>query len=246
MHHLSSGKIVRPLAKFILILASLGCLGTGGCQPKQQPVSQQVRVLCAGDSVTQGINLYSPEESYPAYLGRMLGKEYEVMNAGMIGSTMLRQGDLPYWNQALFQSGAAFSPNIVVLMLGTNDSKPRNWKHKAEFEGDTLAMIEHFSSLWTKPKVYLCLPTTVFPELYPKISTTPSDQQIDSLVLESEIKPILRRASLQANVPLIDIGLAMAGKSVEFPDGIHPNGKGNEEIAKVVLDQIRPTNPGKL
>lgn len=33
-----------------------------------------------------------------------------------------------------------------------------NWKHKDEFKGDMQAMIDVFSGMDSKPKIYLCLP----------------------------------------------------------------------------------------
>ena len=34
-----------------------------------------------------------------------------------------------------------FKPNIVVIKLGTNDTKPQNAKHKDEFNADLAAMV---------------------------------------------------------------------------------------------------------
>lgn len=36
-----------------------------------------------------------------------------------------------------------FQPDIVLIKLGTNDTKPQNWKYKDEFMGD-LFFIGHF------------------------------------------------------------------------------------------------------
>src|SRR2546427_157899 len=93
-----------------------------------------IRVACVGDSITYGSGVAGREtNSYPAVLGRCLGPRFEVRNFGVSGATLLKQGDKPYWNLPAFQDVSEFQPNAIVLKLGTNDSKPQNWAHKAEF-----------------------------------------------------------------------------------------------------------------
>src|SRR5438270_834071 len=83
-----------------------------------------IKVACVGDSITQGSGLQ--ENTYPLQLQRMLGSNYEVRNFGVGGATLLEQGDKPYIQQKLYQDSLAFQPDVVVIMLGTNDSKPQN------------------------------------------------------------------------------------------------------------------------
>jgi lysophospholipase L1-like esterase len=71
---------------------------------------------------------------------------------------MLKSGDYPIWNESLFSQALNFDPNIVTIMLGTNDSKSQNWIHKAEFIPDYLALIDTFKQLPTHPEVYVCVP----------------------------------------------------------------------------------------
>ncbi len=98
----------------------------------------------------------------PARLQRFLGEHYDVRNGGVSGRTMLRHGDFPYVNEAAYGRTWPFQPNIVVIDLGGNDSKPQNWKFKDEFAADARAMIEAFRALPTKPRILLCLPTPAF------------------------------------------------------------------------------------
>jgi len=37
------------------------------------------------------------------------------------------KGDYPYMKEKMYGEALKFNPNIVVLKLGTNDSKPHNW-----------------------------------------------------------------------------------------------------------------------
>ena len=44
-------------------------------------------------------------------------------------------------------------------MLGTNDAKPQNWSHKADFAGDYNSMLDHYRALGAL--VYVALPLQV-------------------------------------------------------------------------------------
>lgn len=46
-----------------------------------------------------------------------------------------------------FINAQKFQPNVVIIKLGTNDSKPENWKYKDEFETDLEYMISIFRSV---------------------------------------------------------------------------------------------------
>src|SRR5271168_4090727 len=107
----------------LLLLASTAC-------------ADPIRVACVGDSITFGAGV-TKGWPYPAQLGRMLGSGYDVRNFGVSGATLLRAGDKPYDKQKAFPAALAFKPDIVILMLGTNDTKPQNWgPHAAEFDAD--------------------------------------------------------------------------------------------------------------
>src|SRR5262245_47466097 len=61
--------------------------------------ARAVNVACVGDSITAGSGLPSPStQAYPAVLGTLLGTDYTVENFGVSGTTMLKNGDFPYWD----------------------------------------------------------------------------------------------------------------------------------------------------
>src|SRR5690242_3952386 len=93
-----------------------------------------VKIACIGDSITEGLGLSSPStQSYPARLQQLLGTNYMVRNFGVRGRTLLKQGDLPYWKEPFFKQSHDFYPDIVIIQLGTNDSKPQNWRYGTNF-----------------------------------------------------------------------------------------------------------------
>jgi len=146
---------------------------------------QPVRVACIGDSITFGAGVANREKNcYPAVLGRLLGGKYEVRNFGVNGATLLKKGDKPYWKLPAFTQATQWQPNIVTIKLGTNDSKPQNWKHKAEFADDLRAMVDHFAALPSKPAIWLCLPAPVYATKW----------GINEAAVKGEIIPIIQKA----------------------------------------------------
>jgi lysophospholipase L1-like esterase len=118
-----------------------------------------VRVACIGDSITQGSG--TKGNPYPKQLQELLGDKWNVGNFGVSGRTLLRKGDHPYWNEKAYQSALAFKPDVVIIMLGTNDTKPQNWKHEEEFVTDYRDLVKSFLELESRPKVFICRPCPV-------------------------------------------------------------------------------------
>lgn len=184
----------------------------------------KTRVACVGSSTTYGAGLPDREKTcYPAQMQQMLGDGYEVKNFGVNGRTMLKHGDFPYWKSDAYRDAQAFDPNIVVIYLGGNDSKPQNWKFKDEFANDARAMIDSFRALPARPRVILALPM-------PAVKVTFG---INDEVIKQEI-PILRQVAFESGTELVDLHTAFLGKEAWFPDNIHPNVEGAAHLAKVV------------
>src|SRR5690348_3809700 len=102
--------------------------------PIVQVHSVQLKIACIGDSITMGSGLANPAvESYPGRLQRLLGTNYVVRNYGLSGRTLLKEGDFPYWTESAFTQSKNWAPDIVIIQLGTNDSKPQNWKYGTNF-----------------------------------------------------------------------------------------------------------------
>src|SRR4051812_33998320 len=101
-------------------------------------MSEKIRVACVGDSITFGVGTADPKtQSYPTQLAALLGDGYEIGNFGVSGATMLNHNDRPYIQTKSCGRALEFLPNLVVIALGTNDSKHRNWPFHAEFPAHT-------------------------------------------------------------------------------------------------------------
>jgi alpha-L-fucosidase 2 len=185
----------------------------------------KIRVACVGASITFGAGVENREKNcYPAQMQNLLGGGYDVRNFGVSGTTMLKKGDSPYWNQKAYKDALAFNPDIVVIDLGGNDSKPQNWKFKDEFATDSKAMIESFRSLPAKSRVLLCLPMPAFKVMW----------GINDEVITKELTPILRQVAAETGVELVDLHTPFLDKKAWFSDNIHPNAEGAALMAKII------------
>lgn len=183
-----------------------------------------VKVACIGDSITQGAGA-ARGKSYPAQLQELLDSSWQVGNFGVSGRTLLKKGDFPYWKETAYQKALDFKPDVVIIMLGTNDTKPQNWKFEAEFVPDYSELVKSFQALESKPRVYVCRPCPV-PE--------PGNFGINEAGVKEEIKRINTLAA-EMKLGLIDMHAALDKTPELLPDRVHPNTEGAGEMAKAAF-----------
>ena len=188
-------------------------------------LSHPMRVACVGDSITQGVGTPHPnEESYPARLQALLGKNWEVRNFGVGGRTLLRKAD-PFDCSGALQG----TPDVVIIALGTNDSKTGIWgAHQGEFTDDYVAMIQAFQALPNHPRVWACLPPPAFP----------GNWGITEDVIRDGVIPGIKKAARITGIKWIDLHTPLLGSSGWFPDTVHPNEAGAKRIAELVSTEI--------
>ena len=211
------------------IKALLGLLLWGCCLVS----ADTLRVACVGNSITYGGmgNL-----SYPQQLDALMGHSYDVNNYGVSGTTLLRQGDYPYWETTAFSNALAFDPDIVIILLGTNDSKPQNWVFADQYVGDYLALIDTFRSTDRDPKILVGYPPPVFIDL----------AGITGSIIADEIVPMVTAIIDSANTYSVDYFNEMAGDSALFSDGVHPNATGYTHMARIAAQAIRSSFSGTI
>ena len=197
-----------------------------GLSSQNKPLT---KIACIGNSITYGANIKNRiKNSYPAQLEQMLGKAYMVRNYGHNGRTMLMKGDLPYMHEEQFFDALDWNPDIVIIKLGSNDAKAKNWKYASEFESDYQTMINAFDTLSSHPKIYLATTVPVFKE----------GIGIDARVVREEVIPLIKKIAKKNNLELIDLYTPFVDKAKLFPDDVHPNAEGAGEMAKVVYQYI--------
>ena len=218
----------RQMKKTIVLLALWVSVGLLAAAPLDVSVLKRpVRVACIGDSITAGVGT-TQDNSYPTQLSRMLGVKWVVMNFGVGSTTLLNHGDKPYQKEAAFKRALEFQPDVVVIKLGTNDTKPHNWKFKDEFLADFKDLIRRFAWLPGKPRIYICRPAFV---------PGNGNYGINEAGVLEEI-PMLDEIAAAEKVDVIDIHAALKGHPEMLPGHVHPNNAGATVMAKTVFQAL--------
>lgn len=198
-------------------------------------------VACVGDSITFGSQSAGPlddADKYPAQLQALLGETYEVRNFGVSGATMVADGSdkdgavKGYYKLSAYTDSIKYAPDVVVIMLGTNDSKGLNWdNYKNDYVQDALDMIKSYQDLNSNPKVYVATSPTVL--------SGANDYGIQGNVVHNEIVYLQRQIALAANAGFIDVHEATKDATeAQFPDKVHGNKEGYAIIANTVKTAI--------
>lgn len=199
---------------FISIILILSTLVTSGQDKK--------KIACIGDSITYGAGLEDREsQCYPAVMAALLGDGYEVRNFGSNGATASDSGDYPYRNTGFLAQIREFAPDIVTVMLGTNDSKPHNWGSGKYYNG-LESIIREAKSLPSSPKVIVFSPTPV----------SEDSKVIRDAVIRDHILADVELAATRNGCEYIDIYAPFMKERGRFlTDGIHPNAEGARKMA---------------
>jgi acyl-CoA thioesterase-1 len=218
--------------------------------PDQVPGrSVAVRVACLGDSITFGAGADPREQAaYPVQLSALLGNGHEVRNFGVGGTTLLTEGDKPYRRQPQFQAAMDFDPDIVLVLLGANDTcgAPRNnWDRSASFESDARTLIQSLR----RPgrRVIVALPSPFLPETPGLKPERTADLEERRPRLE-QIRGWWREAARAEAAEVVDLHGTLAPEAQFTGDGVHPTRLGYERMARRFHEAIlgRPASEGAL
>ena len=214
---------------FLILSSCSSIVGKKSQVINPEDYNEKIRIACVGDSITYGAGIKDRQNfNYPLVLGKSLGKKFDVRNFGVSGATMLKNGDYSYWERPAFKQATDFNPHVVVIKPGTNDTKPQNWQYSEEYVLDYEAMIDHFSSLPAKPKIWLCSPAPVYQTRW----------GISEEIVVGGVIPKVRDLATRKGLPIIDIYSVLSNKPEMFPDKIHPNASGAKEMADAVMSAI--------
>ena len=160
-----------------------------------------------------------------------------VSNFGVSGTNLAKNVAQPYWTSAQYTPSHTFAPNIVVIMLGTNDAIPNTWAGgKSHFVKDYEELIDTYTSLANTPKIYMIIPTP--------IGTSPFGH--DGNLLATEIIPAIKQVAMEKMVPTIDAFTAFGGTSFDpglfgTMDQVHPSAKGQQIICDATYAVLMST-----
>lgn len=170
-------------------------------------------IVFIGDSLTEGYQL-SKEEAYPYLIEKELKKkkpEIKVINGGVSGATTASGPKRLDWY-------LKSKPDIIVLALGANDGL-RGLKI-SETEKNLEKVVEKAQSQGIKVVLAGMKMPTNYGEAYRK-----------------EFESIFPRLAKKHKLKLVPFLLENVGGKIELnlSDGIHPNARGHEVMAKTVL-----------
>jgi acyl-CoA thioesterase-1 len=175
-------------------------------------------VVCLGDSLTEGYGL-APEQSYPSLLERMLresGHAVRVVNAGVSGSTSASAASRLRWQ-------LRSRPDVVVIALGANDGL------RGVDVTATEANLSTAIDLARQSGARVLLAGMKIPPNYGPEYTAAFEA----------LFPALAKRHRVALLPFLLEGVA-ANPELNLPDGIHPNARGTEIVARNVLAALQP------
>lgn len=225
------GTVLIFAGTVLIILFNFGLIN--GYHKLKAAEDGQIKVACVGDSITYGCMVNNRNKNnYPTVLSKLLGEKYCVNNYGYTNRTAVKDGDCPFTKERLYKQSLEFNPDIVIFLLGSNDSKKNNW-NKEKFIADYAEIIDSYLQLKSAPKVYVMLPPPAF-EKGKKVL-----YQIRKDVIAKEICPIVKQIATDKGLQIIDLYQLFADKKELFADGVHPNVAGCKLLAQTVSEAIQ-------
>lgn len=185
------------------------------------------RITCIGDSITEGSGCGS-QKRWSTVLGEMLGSNYEVTNLGISARTLMDAGDHPFRKENNYKKALQMKPEYFFIALGTNDSKPHNWKNKEDFEKTYVSMIAELRKNNPKVKIF-CLQA---------IPAYPENHGIADKIIQGEVNPMIAKIAKANKCTLVDLYTPMIGKGHLVPDKVHPGAEGHAIMAKVLYEAL--------
>lgn len=203
-----------------MLLSGLSLLAFGSFNHTRYSYTP-IRVACVGDSITEG-------SGYPDDLQKILGRDYAVANFGVSGSTVQLHSDRPYVYQTAYRLAQMYNPEIIVIMLGTNDARQNSQESIENFTANYERMVLKLQELRSAPDIWLVEP--------PPILNNTLGLSEENLL--SNVIPGIRQAASNLGLPTINVHLVLNDSSEYFYDGVHPNNKGAQLIAQHVGQTI--------
>ena len=201
-------------------------------------IKRDLKLLaCLGDSNTQ--------RKYPQFLQQEIGNAYQVKNFGKGAATIIDGSYFPYHKTTQYKEALKFSPDIVLIMFGTNDANPKwsidktrktNFKGspQEEFKSEYIQLINDFKSKNPQVEIYVLTPLPVWAKKKPKNKNLLGrKEQLNKWVI-----PTIKEIAKEQNLQLIDIHKMMKKGYQYSIDGVHITNEGYKILAKKIAKKI--------
>jgi acyl-CoA thioesterase I len=213
----------KLLAVLIVVLLLLSGISLFIFQILETPKDQfkPIRLACVGDSLTSWTQ-------YPNDLWMLLGSNFSLGKFGVGGATITVNSGKPYINESVFQDAKEFKPDIVIIMLGTNDANPALKLNISSFVSNYIQLIGKFQELNSKPKVWIVEPPPIFNN-----GTGLSTENFDTYII-----PAIQQVANKTNLSLIDVYTPLLHHPEYFKDGVHLNYDGSQVVANIIYNAL--------
>ena len=243
---------MKKIARIVLFLVGIFFLGgigvflylynngLSGLYTNSEPKAGQIKVACVGDSITYGHSVSGwSKNQYPAVLQELLGDSYHVANFGVSGACVNKKGNKPYISRTVYEESIKYDADILVLMLGSNDSKPKNWIDMETFLEQYSELLDTYLKEDNSPKVYIGICAKAY---YADGNTKGKARYNIRPEIVDQIAAALKQEYEKEDVVIVDIHNLTAGHPEWFEkDGVHPNKDGAKAIADEFADAILKT-----
>ena len=208
------------------------------------------RILFFGDSNTWGFTpgteaRYPEEIRWTGRVRKALGPDYEVIEEGLNGRTTVFEDPVRHYMNGLDYIGPCllshFPLDLVVVMLGTNDTKQRfglNAWAIAEGVNRIIDVIRRLSAETGgsgSPKILIASPILVGA----KMELSPYADEFEGLKtheLSKQLGPEMRRVAEAAGCEYFDASLYAAPSDI---DSLHMEPEGHAALANAMEIKIR-------
>jgi len=174
------------------------------------------KLLCLGDSITQGMDSLSPMTAYTTQLARLL--DVELLNQGVGGHI---------FDVASFDSDLSYDADWVTIAYGTNDWNGN--KTVSDIQKNVRDYLEAVTSRYPSTPVYVLSP----------IWRVIGDEVRSGGTLWDFSRVILETANAFENVTCVDGLTLMPHQEHLLPDGTHPNDEGFLHYALNLYREIK-------
>jgi len=191
---------------------------------------RQIKIACIGDSLTYGAFLDNPEANgYPGILNSLFGSRFTVKNFGVKGAGILHDVDKPFILQQEFMESIKFGPDLILIMLGTNDALLSNkFKLTNQFYEDYNYLIGKYKRHLKKAKIVIIEP--------PKVNQ--NKWNIDNGLIEDFINPNIEEICKKNDIMCIQPPILK--ENIHYlSDGVHLNNKGTTSFVKHIHSKIK-------
>lgn len=192
----------------------------------------KLHVACVGDSITYGCSLpLFFLRRYPAVLQKLMGPDAQVAAFGVNSRTLQDTGEKPYRKEKAFRQSQDWLPDVVVILLGTNDSKDVNWISEEAFGQQYRELIGEYRTLSSRPRILVCTPPRAFVPAN-RFFRIMNDAKFDRVPVIAEL---VRNAAEKTGVELVDLyKMTEDRRELLGPDGLHPSAAGARVIAEAI------------